>query len=566
VNGRGGRVGAVAAVLAYLGVGIGYLAAVPPWEAPDEPAHLAYAEALAAGQAPDPRRTYEAHQPPAYYLLPAAVLRLLGRPALPRGTDNPYYPFAAAAIFHPVDEPEAAALRLLRSVSGLLGALVVALTWATGRRLGLGRRGAALAAAVVALLPQFQFIGHSLSNDGLATVAGALAGYGLVRWVMAEDRPGLVAVTAGFSLGLATKLNVLALLPAAGVAALGVARAGGRPRGSALAGLGVSLSAVAGLGVLMAVLAPGAARALADTAAARGAVLPSGGQDVVRLAWLAGQLPVSFFGRFGWLNVDLPRPAAWLAGAAALLALLGLARRLRRPGPGRWGLAVLLAAACSLGLATVWNLVADPQPQGRFLFPALAAIGVLLVAGWEAVVPGRLQAPWAATVVTALLVTDGLVVAVVLPGAYAPYRGAPPQVGARLLGGPPAPVLALAAGQALTQTFRASRPVREVAVPLARSAGTTLTLTLASAGGPVLDRTRVTVPPGPGGWARIVLRRPASGDLALGLRLDGPGRLLLWTTTDPADEAALLQVDGLARTDVLPLVAPAADANAPTAP
>ena len=114
-----------------LAVGAAYVAAVPPWEAPDEPWHLAYAEALAAGRWPTTAETYEAHQPPLYYLGLAALLRALPEPALPRSPASPFFPLASAALLHPPADPAAAPLAALRTLSGLLTALVVALTWAT---------------------------------------------------------------------------------------------------------------------------------------------------------------------------------------------------------------------------------------------------------------------------------------------------------------------------------------------------------------------------------------------------------------------------------------------------
>src|SRR5437762_12724461 len=73
-----------------------YSLVVPPWEAPDEPAHFAYAAHLLDARAL-PRMVVgagptEAHQPPLYYLLAAALMAPLDR-SDPAGALAPYPAF-----------------------------------------------------------------------------------------------------------------------------------------------------------------------------------------------------------------------------------------------------------------------------------------------------------------------------------------------------------------------------------------------------------------------------------------------------------------------------------------
>jgi dolichyl-phosphate-mannose--protein O-mannosyl transferase len=213
------------AVLGYLIVGVLYLEALPPWEAPDEPLHLAYAEALVAGRLPAAEETWEAHHPPLYYLLPALALRVAGVEAVARAPGNPRMPFATAAVWHAPDDPAIGILRLVRAFSSLIGSLAVVLAWAASREVF---RGAvmrpALAACLVALLPQYLFITHSVSSDTLAAVVGALAVYVLVGWASGRlgDKTAASALAVVAVLGLYTKLNTLPVLAASLPIALGL--------------------------------------------------------------------------------------------------------------------------------------------------------------------------------------------------------------------------------------------------------------------------------------------------------------------------------------------------------
>lgn len=466
------RWAAVACVLIYLAMGAAYLEVVPAWEAPDEPWHAVYIERLAAGRLPTAAETYEWHQPPAYYALMAAGLRWLGLSQLPRWQSNPRHPFAAAALAHPPNDPAESPLRLLRALSGLIGTLVVALTWATARRVWRGEPGIAAAAALlVALWPQFLFISHSLSNDTLAAVAGALMTFGLVRLVVAphRPRPGAVALAVGLALGVFTKLNVLAITPAAALAALAVWRTGGALRGSALRALAAALVVPVAVALGVALAWPQTFAGLLATA--RDRVTGTGaGLDAGALVRLVAEMAVTFIGRFGWLNVSLPRLPTVTIGLLLGLGGLGLFRLRGCPARLRWGVAVLATAAAAMSAAAVKNLLADPQPQGRFLFPALAAIAVVVVVGWRLIVGER---RWTMAVTVAglgLVVVNGWVVGVLLPAAYATSRQPASQLLWRSMGATPDAHarLPLTRSIEVVQSFRASssQPF-EVSVPVA---------------------------------------------------------------------------------------------------
>jgi 4-amino-4-deoxy-L-arabinose transferase-like glycosyltransferase len=171
-------------LLGYVALAVLFATNTPAWQAPDEPAHYNYVRYLAEegglpvlhfGDYPhgyleqikeaqfppdmsvEPIR-YESHQPPLYY-----------------------------ALLAPVYQVTAGSLTALRLVSVLLGAGIVALAYATGRRFLPGRPAVALgAAAFVAFLPQHLATVSQVGNDVLAELLYAGVLYVLVGLVGGE--------------------------------------------------------------------------------------------------------------------------------------------------------------------------------------------------------------------------------------------------------------------------------------------------------------------------------------------------------------------------------------------
>jgi hypothetical protein len=127
------------------------------------------------------------------------------------------------------------------------------------------------------------------------------------------------------------------------------------------------------------------------------------------LGWeLARIFFVSFWGQFGWMSVPLVGATPWegALGLVCLGALLGLAGWLVRPHPPwrRRAVGLLLLILVAGLLFPLLNAYTQPRnqaiQQGRYLFPALAPIALLLVLGWRAFVPlrwrGGALAVWAA--------------------------------------------------------------------------------------------------------------------------------------------------------------------------
>jgi hypothetical protein len=131
---------------------------------------------------------------------------------------------------------------------------------------------------------------------------------------------------------------------------------------------------------------------------------------------MARALFESYWARFGWMNVPL---APWLyvalmAGCA--LPLLGLGARLARPSRlplDAWQRRALWLALCAAPLALLpialqYSLVFAPGslPQGRYLFPALAPIGLLGSIGLASLVPRGWRGAAVGALALALVLLD----------------------------------------------------------------------------------------------------------------------------------------------------------------
>ncbi len=397
-------------LLAYLAVATLFALYTPAWQAPDEPAHANYIRQLAAGRWPviepgdydqayqgrvissrfDPdfsvaSFTYEDHQPPLYYLLQVPAYRL---------SDGD--------------------LRILRLVSVALGAGVVALAYAIGRRLFAGLPWLALAVpAFVAFLPQHVAILASVNNDSLAELLIA-AMLWLLLDTLPRDEPAqarLVLLGVLLGLGFLTKATTYIMAPVIGLAVMWRYRAdwGGAAR--------------IGLRVFTPALLLGALWWGRNLVVYEGFdPLASAAHDAVVVGqprtadWLADFGPrytlmalarttfQSFWGQFGWMGLVMP---GWFYAGALLLSLgllggwLWSVWRARRPAlPAVATPVLLLTFLGSFSLFLGYNL-SFVQHQGRYLFPALipiAVVGAVGLSAWVLPLAGRRPLlGWAAT-------------------------------------------------------------------------------------------------------------------------------------------------------------------------
>ncbi|MFL5804221.1 MAG: hypothetical protein ACJ8CR_21065 [Roseiflexaceae bacterium] len=120
------------------------------------------------------------------------------------------------------------------------------------------------------------------------------------------------------------------------------------------------------------------------------------------LGWGLGRIfLVSFWGQFGWMSLPLVGGTPWESALWLLCGggLAGAAFWVARPGCAAWRrraaalLLALILAGLLLPLLNAYTQTRDQViQQGRYLFPAMAPIALLLALGWRALVPPRWRA------------------------------------------------------------------------------------------------------------------------------------------------------------------------------
>jgi 4-amino-4-deoxy-L-arabinose transferase-like glycosyltransferase len=409
-----------AALVAYLALAWGYAVLTPIWQNPDEPAHYNYIayisdtgglpelksgdwdsallERLKNGQLQpgDSFRAirYESWQPPLFYGLAAPVYRL-----------------------GPIDDPPAMVLRL-RALDAVFGALTLAVAYLVAREFLPGRIAAAVPLTMVGV-PMFVAVSAAISADPLANLLSAAILLLLVRRIRdpveANRRRWAVATGVMLGLGLLAKLALAIFVPLALVV---IAIRSSRPIRDGL----LTLMITAG------VVTPWLVHQLttygwADPLAiARHAAVVADqprfpGLSPAYIAQFAQVSFHSFWAQFGWMAVVAPERLYWIWGAISAMALVGLVVRPRR-------LPWLMVLSVALGLAAylAYNLSFE-QFQGRYLFPVLVPIAVLLVIGWAGWVPRRFQALAVSVLSCALIALNGYALWRVLVPGFAPIGG-----------------------------------------------------------------------------------------------------------------------------------------------
>ncbi len=451
-------------VAVFVTLALIYNATTPVFEAPGETSHYLYAQALADGRGlpwrgvtPGDTPPEEPLHPPLYHALGALIISAVDVGDTPAYASNPYANLGQAdlpgnknAVLHLGNENwpyrgVSLAVHLLRLLSTVFGAGIVVLTWMTVR-LVLPRRPLAPlgAAGLVALNPQFLFISAAVTNDAAAALLACAALYLALRISIGQGPRsyGPVALGALIGLGLLTKASLvvgLALLPLAYAGDLWRRRSeepnlrGGagwdRVVRASLIGLASAL-VIAGWWYVLVFLHSGDP----PSVQAFGEVLGQGG--LAGGAWRALRLGVqsidSFWGVFGWANVRGEEAYYVVMRLVTAAAAIGMLMSLAWAGWMRRGLARL--PWNTVGLVAIWVLLSVGAlvlsassltgPQGRYLFPAVSGIALLLTMGLGVLVPRRVRV-WLLGGLNGAL----LVVAVVAPWRYvAPAYAAPVRV------------------------------------------------------------------------------------------------------------------------------------------
>jgi hypothetical protein len=434
-------------LLGYLALTLAYGAINPLFEAPDEHWHFFTAVSIAdTGRLPsvtDPPDEFlgqEAAQPPLYYALGAALLAPFDTTGWREAIwENPFAWIGDASALTNVNRmvhtlAEAwpwrdwtLAAHLLRAFSTLLGLGTLLCIYGSARLLWPESTvRPLLATALVAFLPQFNFIHAAITNDALIIFLCSLALYQLIwLWPDTPDpmpdltglgRPvrSMRLILLGVTIGLAAlskNAGVLLLIYSLGFVAV-IAWRAGRPRTMLSAWALVGLPALLIAGWLWArnqVL-------YGDWTATAPFIAIAGGDRGYTLWQALGEwrgLLASFVGVFGWFNVRPPLWVYWVWIAIGGLAVVGaitcftvtwrrrnstLARGDQPPAARDypWLLPALLAGWPLLVLAGLLTFMMRTEAaQGRLLFPAILPIALGTawgLAGWSRCAPNALGA------------------------------------------------------------------------------------------------------------------------------------------------------------------------------
>jgi len=389
--------------LFYLLLTGGYTLAIPLWEAPDEPSHFIYVNYFAEHGQPQPRATwlpggwlrnvitgYEWYQTPPYYAISGLLLRInRALNILPPFTDFPPIIATPNRVFAPTN-PLITEPHLLRFFSALLGLATVLSTYFLAKQIMPDQQWLPeLAAGFVAFIPQFNFLYAYINNDTLAILAASI---GLLCLATIARTPSLAPsrrnwLMAGLASApaLAIKMTTWFLLPLAlALALLNLIQGRRSLRSSLLDLLTFALCASSGL-VISWLFWPDLLERLLGSPHS-----PGLRSELLTFTHIVGLIPLthsSFWGHFGWMNLPLP---PLLLGLLDIIGLVGLA------GAG-WGLAtqtkatdqpqrnalflLLIAILLVFIFFLLFNL-ATIQPQGRYFYPAIAAIGFFVSFGW----------------------------------------------------------------------------------------------------------------------------------------------------------------------------------------
>lgn len=394
----------------------------PPFEAHDETGHFAYVTHLAtrlslpnALDRDDDALFDQSHQPPLYYVAVAALTGWLPRDTTvtPRPNvfafDGTNRRGARMLLRDPGESPPwppvLLALHAARAVSALLGGALVLVIAATARRLFGDAPAAWLTGALAAFNPQVVFMSSMVNNDVMAALAGAAVALVIVHVALAPDRAAptsraAIALGVALGAGVVSKNNSLALVPFAGLALAFLAWRGqwglrAFARIGALTGL--AFAVVAGPYLAFNCVRYGG-QCFVDRNPANPliqqptAVIGEGIGVALRDAWLP-QIFVNafrtFWGAFGWGNVQYPD---WVYGGLAALCIAGVAgfaMAVRREAPARRdALLVLAGLGAAMTVLPLYRAVYFQTPAlmpGRYLMPGLTAYAAIVGCGWASI-------------------------------------------------------------------------------------------------------------------------------------------------------------------------------------
>jgi 4-amino-4-deoxy-L-arabinose transferase-like glycosyltransferase len=399
--------------------------AVPVFEAPDEPHHWQYAQYLHQNKklplyGPD---FIEAYQPPTYYVLVAPFASASDTPTLAARFDSagravPQIPprlfvntWADFGRYWP--------LRITLLATCILSLFAVYFAYLSGREAAGNSSTGLLAGGLTAFLPQFTFRGMNISNDALVTATSAAAVYVIIRLARRGFtlKLGLIAALA-IAAAVLSKVNSI-FLPVPFALVVLTEKGTWLERVKRLLVLGVGLLAVTPWFVYNTkIYGNPLATGKVIWAAVPSVIVPKG----ITSPFFRTEFPVllwrSFVGLFGWMNVIMPDALYRSFAALGLLGIIGYALHfVRHPKDRRLALVLLPVPVLALLAVIQYNLTFS-QPQGRYLFPALTAIAVLIAIGIGEL-PGWGRRCTYLTVIALAVVNLAVLVGIIIPAYWA---------------------------------------------------------------------------------------------------------------------------------------------------
>jgi len=355
------RVVLAAVIAVFAGFAIAYTRITPIGASPDEVSHLHYITGIADHLRLPPASEPERQQPPLYYLLGAVVAKLTGDDA-----------------------------RLIRLLSVVLGILTILTVYAVARRLFPLRPGLAVgAAALVALLPETQYLSGGINDDNLAWLAGALLVLAGIIVMQSKALTPRLALGVGLAVALAVLAKETVWVLAALLLVVVVVRRGRELRFVHVAALLLPTIVLAGWWFVRNAVAFGSPIPPLHPITSQRQVLNSISQVRGYIAATA-QSMVGTYGNgshFVPISILGIRPLPSVASVAVVFiitvaACVEVARSWSRWDAPRRGLGVLLLIVLlvAVGQSLLNSATFDLQPQARYLLVAVAAAAP--IAAW----------------------------------------------------------------------------------------------------------------------------------------------------------------------------------------
>ena len=386
----------------YIALACAYAWYIPILEGADEHGHAVYIDHLIkVRQLPEIGSSWEAVQPPLYYVFAASVVAVAGSPRLVPSTFrmNPAFSWSSTDLKYRTDlasySPDAARpSRRLRLLSTLIGVVTLVLIYAAALQVGGNRTGFALGAtALAALTPQFAHHHAVITNDSLSTMWCALLTMQLMGALSgsrkAVSSPAAMGIVVG--LGVLTKYTIVPVAVAV-VLVLLVLPGGLRTRLNRVTRFAVFALVVCGGWLAWNTYHYG--DPLAQAAMRRAHAALAVDRSLVELLSdrrFLMKIFRSYWGTLGSMTIPLEDSAYSILTFFSMVGVAGIPLALFRRTVQSKAVAALIAIVALTWLAFLIHNSHLSAAQGRLLFPALPAISILLLVGWMAIIDAILS-------------------------------------------------------------------------------------------------------------------------------------------------------------------------------